>query len=153
MTLYEINEAILECIDEETGEILDGEKLTALSMERDEKIENVALWYKNLLADAEAYKAEKISFYQKEIAARNKAEKVKQWLYATLAGNNFKTTRVSVNFRKTESVKVVSLIDVPNDFLRYKEPEVDKVAVRKAIKEGATVGGVVLEQATSMSIK
>ena len=60
--LYEINQAITECIDNETGEIIDVEKLEELQLEREAKIENVALWYKNLLSDAEAYKAEKNAF-------------------------------------------------------------------------------------------
>ena len=33
--LYEIDQAILDCVDLETGEILDPEKLDALQMERD----------------------------------------------------------------------------------------------------------------------
>ena len=35
--LYEIDNEILECVDEETGEILDEEKLNALEMEREKK--------------------------------------------------------------------------------------------------------------------
>ena len=47
MTLYEIDNAILECIDLETGEIIDTDKLDALQLERETKIENVALWIKD----------------------------------------------------------------------------------------------------------
>ena len=42
MKLYEIDEAILNCIDTETGEIIDADQLDKLTMERDTKIENVA---------------------------------------------------------------------------------------------------------------
>ena len=59
MTLFELNDALrnfnLE-IDEETGEILNAAELDALEMQRDEKIENIALWIKNLKAEAEAVK-------------------------------------------------------------------------------------------------
>ena len=34
MTLYEIDNAILSCTDQETGEIIDQEALDALQMER-----------------------------------------------------------------------------------------------------------------------
>ena len=61
-TLYEIDREIMDCFDAETGEILDVERLNGLQMERDEKIENAALYYKNLLSDADAYKAEKQAF-------------------------------------------------------------------------------------------
>ena len=48
MKLYEIDEQILNCIDAETGEIIDADMLNALQMERDAKIEGVALWIKDL---------------------------------------------------------------------------------------------------------
>lgn len=62
MTLYEIEAQILECaseVDEETGEILDIEKLEALEIEKEKKQENIALWIKNLRAEKEAVKSEK----------------------------------------------------------------------------------------------
>ena len=51
MTLYEIDDAILNCIDEETGEIIDAEQLDKLYMEKEEKLENIALWIKDLKAE------------------------------------------------------------------------------------------------------
>ena len=65
-SLYEINTAILYCVEVEpgttvnmeTGEIIDLEKLSLLKMERSEKIRNIALWVKNLKADAKALKEE-----------------------------------------------------------------------------------------------
>ena len=52
MNLYQIDNEILSCVDAETGEILDVEKLEQLQMERDAKLEGVACWYKDLVADA-----------------------------------------------------------------------------------------------------
>lgn len=57
-TLYEINEEILSCVDMETGEIIDAEKLGRLQMAFDDKVEGIALWIKNLLSDAAAIKEE-----------------------------------------------------------------------------------------------
>lgn len=48
MTLYEIDQAIMECVDLETGEIIDVEILSELQMERETKLESVALWIKKL---------------------------------------------------------------------------------------------------------
>lgn len=42
MTLYEIDSTIMDCVDEETGEIIDLEKLEALNIERDKKVEGIA---------------------------------------------------------------------------------------------------------------
>ena len=49
-------------IDEETGEILNANDLDNLELEKNEKIEQLCLWIKNLKSDAAAYKAEKDSF-------------------------------------------------------------------------------------------
>lgn len=54
MTLYEIDQAIQGLVDPETGELMDYEAFAALQMDRDAKIENMALWYKDLMADAKA---------------------------------------------------------------------------------------------------
>ena len=61
MNLYEIDQEIMNCVDMETGEIIDPARLDELQMDRDIKIENIACWIKNLYADAEAFKTEKQS--------------------------------------------------------------------------------------------
>ena len=79
MTLYELNQELMNFdleIDEETGEILNAEDLDKLEMERDVKIENIGLWIKNLLSDAEELKREKESLYKREQAAKKKAERL-----------------------------------------------------------------------------
>lgn len=58
-TLYEIDATIMDCVDTETGEIIDEEKLNSLLMERSAKLEGVALWIKNLDSDAAAIRAER----------------------------------------------------------------------------------------------
>ena len=58
MTLFEINEQIQKAIelgfDPETGEILDASALEQLQIDRDEKIENICLYIKDLTAEAKA---------------------------------------------------------------------------------------------------
>ena len=77
MNLFEIKNEIMNCWDQETGEIFDSKKMDQLEMERDTKIENIALYIKNLTADAEALKTEKQSFAERQKAAENKAESLK----------------------------------------------------------------------------
>ena len=104
MTIYEIEAAILETVDEETGEIIDLERLEALEMERDRKISNVACWIKDLKAEAEAIKAEKQALEKRQKAAENKAERLKEWLQGILQGEKFKDSRCSISYRKSEKV-------------------------------------------------
>ena len=88
-TLYEIDNAIMACIDDETGEIINGELLDSLQMEREQKIENIALLYKNLVSDAVAYKMEKEKFAEWERTAKARAESVKKYLDKALSGQAF----------------------------------------------------------------
>lgn len=153
MTLYEIDQGILGCIDPETGEISDFEKFDALTMERETKLENVALWIKNLKAEAEAYKAEKQAFADRQKAAENKAESLKRYLEHALDGQAFKTTKVAVSFRKTKSVEIDNVLDLPAEYLRFSEPTADKTAIKKAIDEGKEITGAHLVEGLSVSIK
>ena len=137
MRLYEIDEAILSCIDPESGEIIDAEKLDALQIERDEKLENVALWIKDLTAEAAALKAEKQAFADRQKAAETKAESLKKWLSKALEGEKFKTTKVAVSFRKTQSVQVSDIWELDEKFVKFAEPTADKAAIKAAIKAGS----------------
>ena len=153
MKLYEIDEAIMACIDAETGEIIDADKLDKLTMERDAKIENVALWIKDLKAEAEALKAEKMAFAERQRVAENKVESLKRYLAYALDGQAFKSTRASVSFRTTDKVEIDDIYNLDENYLRYKEPEADKEAIKKAIKAGQTVAGATLVKSTSVIIK
>lgn len=153
MKLYEIDEAIMACIDAETGEIIDADKLDKLTMERDAKIENVALWIKDLKAEAEALKAEKMAFAERQKVAENKIESLKKWLAYALDGHAYKSVRASVSFRTSESVEIDDIYAVDENYLRYKEPEADKTAIKNAIKAGQEVAGATLVKSTSVIIK
>lgn len=159
MTLYEIDNEIMNCIDMETGEVIDTDKLNELQMERDAKIENVALWIKELKAEAEAIKNEKQTLADRQRVAENKAESLKNWLAYALNGEKFKTSKCSISYRNSESVEVTeegleALMREHEDLLTYKAPEPNKKAIKDAIKnDGLNVAGVQLVQKTSTIIK
>lgn len=153
-TLYEIDQSILDCIDSETGEIIDAEKLNSLMIERNVKIESVALWVKNLLSDAEAFKAEKEAFAEREKAAKNKAESLKTWLSNALNGQNFTTNRVSVGFRKSKSVLIEDESKIPFEFIREKvETAPDKTLIKKVLESGDEIPGCKISVNTNIQIK
>ena len=158
MKLYEIDNAILECIDFETGEIIDVDKLNELQIEREAKIENVACWIKELKAEAEAIKAEKLALAERQKVAENKAESLKKWLAFALNGEKFSTAKCSVSFRATESVEVTdegleNLMKEHDELLTYDKPKPNKTAIKQAIKDGLNVQGVQLVQNVSTIIK
>lgn len=155
MTLYEIDKRIIDLIDDETGEIINSNLNTfdELMMERNNKIENVALWIKNLRADAEAYKAEAQAFVDRKKAAERKIESLTRLLEITLRGRKFKTERVQIGYRKSDSVQIDKDAKLPDEYLRFREPEPDKAALKKALKDGVEIKGAWLEEKLNMQVK
>ena len=152
--LYEIDQAILSCIDMETGEVIDPEQLDRLQMERDQKVEGVACWIKNLQADALAFKAEKEAFDKREKAATAKADSLKKWLANALEGQKFSTAKCAVSFRKSETVEVEDVSLLPADLLREKTTvEPNKTAIKALLKGGQNVVGCHLVENQNVQIK
>ena len=153
-SLYEINEQLLNCIDLQTGEIIDTEKFDALQLERTDKLENVALWYKNLLSEAAAFKAEKDAFAEKQKRAEAKAESLKKYLDSALHGSKFDTTKVNISYRKSTSVEVIDQEAIPEQYLRtVTTVSPDKTEIAKALKVGEIVEGVTLKETNNIQIK
>jgi hypothetical protein len=155
MNLYQIDNEILGCVDADTGEIIDIDKLEELQIERDAKVENLGLWIKNLDAEAEALKAEKMAFAKRQQAAENKRDSLKKYLASYLEGTPFKSTKVNISFRKSETLEITDdgLFDLPDEYLRFKQPDVDKAALKKAIKEGKQFAGVCIVENQNIQIK
>lgn len=160
MNLYEINAeleaAFNAAIDPETGEILDvsmAEQFEQLQVDRETKINNTACLIKNLKAEAAALKAERDAFAARQKAAEKKAEALTKYLAAFLNGEKFKSTEVSISWRKSESLEVTDLLQIPDEYLTYKMPEANKTAIKAAIKAGTEVPGVQIVQNMNMSIK
>lgn len=161
--LYEINQDILDCVDMETGEILDVEALNALQMEREAKLEGVALWVKDLRAEADAVKAEADKLNARKKALENKIDGLKNWLRFALSGEKLKTPRCNVYYQHSTKVNVIDEQSVtnyiqthyrePEEFLKYVLPEIRKDAVKAELKKGVEIPGCALEETESVVIK
>ena len=152
MNLYEINKAMQECINLETGEI-DLELFEKLQLEKDEKIENVALWIKNLSSDVESMENEKKAFEERIKACKNKVSFLKTYLEMALNGEKFQTAKCSITFRKSKSIEVTDISKLEKNYLKYAEPTADKTAIKKAIESGVTVAGASLVENLNVQIK
>lgn len=152
--LYEIDSDIMDCFDEETGELLDEEKLNELQIERDQKIEGVGLAVKNLTAEIDAYKKEIDAFQQRKRSAEKRLDGFKKWLLETLEGEKFATPKVDIRFRRSETVDIPDESVVPDEYIVWKtESKPDKVAIKQAIKAGSSIEGCQLIQKLNISIK
>lgn len=157
MKLYEIEDAILNCLDPETGEIIDEALFDELNLKRDEKIENILLAVKNLTAEAKAIREEEQNLAKRRRVTENKAESLKNFVSGILNGTNFRTPRVTATWRKSEGVVVGSVSDLMknnlDDYLKYKEPEADKTKIKAALKSGVNIPGCYIEERNNLNIK
>ena len=161
MKLYEIDQAILALVDPETGEILDYEAFSELKLAREEKVEGMALWCKNLDAEATAIKAEENALAERRKNLESKSASLKKYIAEILAGDKFTTARVACTFRKSKSVEIQDEAEFIRtmqesqhfEYLKYSNPTVNKTEITKAIKEGKTVPGAQLVEKQNLSIK
>ena len=161
MNLYEIDGAILSLVDPETGEIMDVEAFESLSMERDRILENMALWYKDLVAEGEAIRKEENALAARRKTVEKNAERLKTILSKFLAGEKFKTPRVMCSFRESEAVEIeneaafVAAQQLAGQwgYLTFLPPQADKAAIKTAIKQGVQIDGVRLVKRNNIQIK
>lgn len=155
MNLYQINEAILECIDTENGDILDVEKLEALEMERDAKISNIACWVKELRSDAAGIKAEKDALDKRMKAKENLADRLSNYLQNFLNGAKFEDSRCAISYRKSESTEIAEDLDLntlPDDCKKI-TVTANKTAIKAALKSGEKIDGCTLVVKNNIQIR
>lgn len=161
LTIYQIDQAIMDLVDLETGEILDYEAFSELKMEREAKIEGMALWTKNLDAEVAAIKAEEKALAERRKPLEKKSESLKKYIAELLAGDKFTTARVACTFRKSKAVEIpdeAAFIlamqeSMHYEYLTFGKTTVNKTEVTNAIKAGKEVPGAQLVEKHNLSIK
>ena len=156
--MVEIDKAIEaffeENVDPETGELLNIEQLDELQLAREQKIDNVGLYIKNLEAEADAVENQEKIFADRKKRIRKKIEGLKGFLGYALDGKPFKTDRVVMSFRKSESVLVKDDYLVPDEYCNItvvRKP--DKKVLKDALKKGAEIMGCELVEKQNVQIK
>lgn len=159
MTLYEINEQITALINDD-GEIMDFEQFEALSLERDQKIENIGCWVKNLDAEANAIKAEEKSLKERRTSAENKSERLRGYLAGFLNGEKYSSPRVNISYRRSEAVELAVDENAFVEWAAVKRPDLikttvepNKTAIKDAIKGGEQIDGAYITERQNMQIK
>lgn len=159
MTIWEIDRGMEALVDPETGELMDWEAFAALQLERENKVENMVLWYKNIVADVAEMKAAENDLKERRQKKERNAERLKSYIEEALAGEKFETARCAVSYRKS---KALELGDGVGDWLcknGYRDlvveqaPKIDKRGVTELIKGGVVVPGAEIVERQNMSIK
>lgn len=164
--LYEINadiENLLNSVtDPETGEVVDTDCLDDLFMEREQKIENVALYCKDVDAEIVAISHEIMIQEQRVERLKKTYEGLKHYLAAALDGQKFSTAKCEVSFRKSEAVDIDDgFIEWASDinnlalhFLKHKETITpDKTQIKQFLKSGGTLEHCRIVENRNITIK
>ena len=164
MKLFEINNALLNCVkledrdeylDMSTGEIIDVAAIEQLQMDRNTKIRNIACWIKNLESDEEQLDKQEKIYKGRKMAARNKKERLKRYLASVLSGEKWENPEVKIGWRQSESIVLNSgfnINNLPKQYLKYKEPDINKTLLKKDLKNGVKINGVQLVTKNNIQI-
>lgn len=164
--LYEINRDIEELLntitDPETGEIVDTDSLDKLFVERDEKIESVILYEKDVDADIAAITHEIMNLQNRVDRLKNTREGLRTYIAKALDGHKFRTSRCDVGWRKSEAVEVdddfcewaSNAENLAIHYLTKKESVTpNKAEIKKFLKSGGTLEHCRLIEKQNMTIK
>lgn len=124
------------------------------------KAENYAKVMKNLEGDILAIKTEIDRLTAKKKALENNIKNMKSTLQTameTTGKTKFKTELFSFSVRNNAPKVVMDeeyLENVPERFLKYSDPTINRSAIKEAIQNGEDLEGLAhLEQSTSLSIR
>lgn len=163
MTLREIDQAILGLFDPETGDLLDedGIEFELLQMEREDKIKNTALYFRQLAGEAKVLADEIAGLQKKKKVTENKMRWLKYLLNEALQGQKFHHPLVDVSYRKstyldiTNENAVIAFCQESGhlDCLKQKPIEISTSDITRLIKEGVDVPGAEIAERYNLGVK
>lgn len=139
--------------------------LTGIEGEFDEKAESIAIYYKQLLAEAKMLKAEKAAIAKRQSQKEKQAESLKTYLLKSmqaLGRQKIDMPRAVMSLKKNAPSLVVddeiSFVEWAEEhnldhLLKYNMPEVKKNDVKVLCKKGEEIPFVHMEAKQSLSIK
>lgn len=159
-SIYELDRQLLDCINEETGEI-DAERFEALQLERDAKIGNIIRWLLDIKGDVQKLRDEEKRIADKRHVLENRAESLKKYLDYALNGEKWTDGIVTASYRKTpakldfadEEKFVEWALTEHDELVKFQAPTIDKEKVKELLKAGEELPGVQLMSGTTITIK
>ena len=163
MTLYEVTSDYLRIMammeDPELDSQTLADTLEGVEGEFEVKAENYAKVMRNLEADVVGIKAEIDRLSDRKKTIENNIKQMKKALQDAMemtGKTKFKTELFSFGIRSNAPAVVIDgkLENIPTEYLRIKEPEIDKTKIKEALKNGVDLEGVAhLEKSSSLVIK
>lgn len=151
-SLYEIDNNIKAFIDnlfdsvDENGEVdIDMDILEDLKEQRQTKLENIALYIKNLASEASAIKEEENSLSERRKRLERKCERLKGILVRSMVENGEKelsSARYCAKIRDSKATEIYDDKILPPKYIIGKTTySFDKMAIKKDIEAGNEVAG------------
>ena len=164
MTIYEITNDYLQLMQMMEDPELDPQTLAdtmeGIEGELEDKADNYARVMKNMEADLNGIKAEIDRLSTRKKTIENNIKRMKealQFSMETTGKTKFKTELFSFGIRKNAPAVVMDepyIENVPERFLKYSDPTINRTAIKEAIQNGEDLEGLAhLESSTSLSIK
>ena len=162
--LYEIDRRLRIALDEaystaaeNDGEIPEGlaNTIDGLEMAREIKIGNVAMAYKNTLAEADAVAAEAQNLTKRARSLKNRAEWLKAYLDTSLSYEPFKDAKTVISWRGSLAVKIAdtaSFDRVPVNWIKTEMSWV-KAEIKADLEKGIKMDGFSIEVNRNIQIK
>ena len=139
--------------------------LDGIEQEFEDKAENVAAYIKSLKAEADDLKEEEAALNRRRKVKENQIDRLKDYLLHSMMTINrtkidtpkaklsIRNNAESVQFDDEEQFIRLCLARGQDDYLRYKDPELNKTAVKKALQSGMEIEGARLIRTQSLIIK
>lgn len=153
MNIFNEEDLMSMCIDVDTGEFNEA-MFEGLRIERDRKIENIALWVIEDEAMAKSIKEQENKLKERRETLEQRVEKRKEFLRYITEGKKLKTDRVTVSYRTSKAVKITNEEIIPIKYKTVKTAvSVSKDDIKKDLQAGKTVEGAELETRISTIVK
>lgn len=128
------------------------DEFEALTLKRDEKIDNIISFIKSRKAMAEALKAEKNNIAKRQQQAEREVERMKEYLAFCLDGSKWESTAGKVSYRKSQQVVIDDIDALPEEYIRI-ERVPSKSAIKEDLKQGVIVDGAHMVDNINVTIR
>ena len=164
MTLYELTEDYMNLLelaeDPDIDEQAFTDTLEGIDGALEDKAEGYAKVIRTLEGDAAACDAESKRLRNKKQTIENNIKRMKaalQYAMETTGKTKFKTALFSFGIQKNPASVVIDegyIENIPDRFLIPQDPQIDKKAIKEALKAGEDLEGIAhLEQTESLRIR
>ena len=164
MILYELTNDYINLLalaeDPDTDPEVLADTLEGLDGQLEDKADNYAKVIRQIESDVNGLKAEIERLQARKTAAQNNIDRMKANLEQMMIATDktkFKTELFSFGIQKNPAKVVMDeqyIENVPEEYLKYKDPEIDRKKIAEDLKAGKDLNGIAhLEQSESLRIR